>query len=149
MSTEATERRRAYPSDLTDEQWAVLEPMLPAAKKRGRPRSVDLREVINGMLYLNRTGCQWRALPHDLPPWPTVHDYYRRFRREGLWERINDQLVGSLRQRAGADPQPSMAIIDSQSVKKTEKRGCAAVTTGARRSRVASGTSWSRSSACC
>jgi len=148
MSKDAIVGRRPYPSDLTDEQWAALEPLLPATKRRGRPRTVNLREVVNGIVYLNRTGCQWRALPHDLPPWPTVHDYYRRFRRAGVWQTINDTLVKQVRTQAGADPEPSVAIIDSQSVKTTEKGGFADMTRE-RRSTAANGTSWSTSSACC
>lgn len=148
MSKDANLGRRPYPSDLTDEQWTALEPLLPPAKKRGRPREVDLREVVNGIVYLNRTGCQWRALPHDLPPWPTVHDYYRRFRRAGVWPAINDTLVKQVRTQAGADPEPSVAIIDSQSVKTTEKGGYAGMTP-ARKSTGESGTSSSTSSVCC
>jgi len=140
--------RRPYPSDVSDEQWAVLEPLLPAAKKRGRPREVNLREVVNGIVYLNRTGCQWRALPHDLPPWPTVHDYYRRFRRAGVWPTINDALVKQVRTQAGADPEPSVAIIDSQSVKTTEKGGYAGMTP-AKRSMGESGISSLISWVCC
>jgi putative transposase len=148
MSKDAITGRRPYPSDLTDPQWNSLQPLLPPAKKRGRPREVDLREIINGIVYLNRTGCQWRALPHDLPPWPTVHDYYRRFRRAGVWPAINDALVKEVRTQAGADPEPSVAIIDSQSVKTTEKGGYAD-TMPARRSTDASGISSSISLACC
>jgi transposase len=133
MSKDASVGRRPYPWDLTDEQWTVLEPLIPPEKPGGRHREVDMREIINGIVYLNRTGCQWRALPHDLPPWPTVHDYYRRFRREGVWPAINHA---------------SVAIIDSQSVKTTEKGGSAGMTR-ARRSTAASGTSSSTSSACC
>jgi transposase len=148
MSKDASVGRRPYPWDLTDEQWTVLEPLIPPEKPGGRHREVDMREIINGIVYLNRTGCQWRALPHDLPPWPTVHDYYRRFRREGVWPAINHALVARVRTGAGADPAPSVAIIDSQSVKTTEKGGSAGMTR-ARRSTAASGTSSSTSSACC
>lgn len=102
-----------------------------------------MREVVNGMLYLNRTGCQWRALPHDLPPWGTVAYYFYAFRRDGTWQRMHDALRADVRVAAGREPTPSAACIDSQSVKATEKRGPAAGTTRARRSTAASGTSWS------
>ena len=102
-----------------------------------------MREVINGMLYLARTGCQWRALPHDLPPWGTVAYYFYAFRRDGTWQRLHDTLRADVRVAAGREPTPSAACIDSQSVKATEKRGIAAVTTRARMSTAASGTSWS------
>ena len=133
--------RTAYPSDLSDEQWALVEPLIPPAKWGGRPREVDMREAVNGMLYLSRGGCQWRAMPHDFPPWPTVAFYYYRFRNTGLWQMIHDRLREQVRVAAGKEPTPSAAIIDSQSVKTTEKRGLAAATTRARRSTAASGTS--------
>jgi putative transposase len=133
--------RTPYPSDVTDEQWQLVEPLIPPAKPGGRPRTVAMREVVNGVLYLNRTGCQWRALPHDLPPWGTVHYYYRRFRLDGSWQIIHDKLRGDVRVSVGKQPTPSAAIVDSQSVKATEKRGPAAGTTRARRSMVVSGTS--------
>lgn len=101
-----------------------------------------MREVINGVLYLNRTGCSWRMLPHDLPPWGTVHYYYRRLRREGIWPNIHDHLREQVRVEAGKEKTPSAAIIDSQSVKTAEKGG-AAGTTRARRSPEESGISWS------
>src|ERR671926_508426 len=85
-------RTRCYPTDLTDEQWAVVEPLLPAAKPGGRPRSTDLRAVWDGCQYRNKTGCQWRMLPKDFPPWSTVHTYYRRWRTDGTWERIHEAL---------------------------------------------------------
>ena len=133
--------RPPYPSDVTDEQWQLVAPFIPPAKPGGRPRKVVMREVVNGVLYLNRTGCQWRALPHDLPPWGTVHYYYRRLRLDGSWQAIHDKLRGDVRVSAGKEPTPSAAVIDSQSVKATEKRGPAAGTTRARRSTAASGTS--------
>ncbi len=132
--------RNAYPSDLTDAQWRLIERRIPPAKPGGRRRSVDMREVMNGVLYLVRTGCSWRQLPHDFPPWGTVHYYYRRFRRNGAWQRIHDALRDKVRQSTGRKKSPSAAIMDSQSVKTTEKGGLG-VTTRARRSRVASGTS--------
>ena len=133
--------RIAYPSDLTDAQWRLIEKLIPRAKPGGRPRSVNMREVVNGILYLVRTGCSWRQLPHDFPPWGTVHYYYRRFRLDGAWQEIHDALRNKVRRAAGRKVSPSAAIVDSQSVKTTEKGGLGA-TTRARRSTVASGT-WS------
>ncbi len=135
--------RTPYPSDLTDEQWALIEPHVPPGRPGGRPRGANMREVVNSILYLNRTGCQWRALPHDLPPWGTVAYYFYAFRRDGTWQRMHDTLRQDVRVAAGREPTPSAACIDSQSVKATEKRGFAAGTMRARRSTAASGTSWS------
>ena len=115
--------RTTYPSDLTDKQWQLIEPLLPKAKFSGRPRTTDMRQAVNGILYLLRTGCAWRMLPHDFPPWPTAHDYYRRFRREGTWEKIHCHLREQVRVDAGRQASPSAAIIDSQSVKTAEKGG--------------------------
>src|ERR1700683_1125852 len=131
--------RTPYPSDLTDQQWNLISRRIPTAKPGGRHRSVDMREVLNGILYVNRTGCSWRMLPHDLPPWGTVHYYYRRFRLDGSWEKIHDGLREKVRVAAGKKPTPSAAVIDSQSIKTTEK-GEPAGTTRARRSTAASGT---------
>jgi len=132
--------RKPYPSDLTDEQWKLIEPYIPPAKPGGRPREVDMREVVNGILYLNRTGCTWRSLPHEFPPWGTVHYYYRRFRLEGVWPQIHDRLREQVRRKAGRKPTASAAILDSQSVK-SEKGGTVA-TMRAKRSRAANGISW-------
>ncbi len=116
-------KRTRYPSDVTSSQWHQLRPLLPPAKPGGRPRSVDLREVTNGILYILRGGCSWRMMPHDLPPWSTCYDYFRKWRNDGLWRRINDTLRHQVRRKARRRRSPSMAIIDTQSVKTTEQGG--------------------------
>jgi putative transposase len=123
--------RRRYPSDLTEAQWTRLEPLLPVVRPGGRPRAHPLREVIDALRYVLRGGIAWRALPHDYPPWQTVYHYFRMWRLDGTWERLNDELRGLVRERAGRNAQPSAAILDSQSVRTTEKGGLA-VTMGPR-----------------
>lgn len=108
---------KSYPTDLTDEQWERLEMCLPAAKPGGRPRTVDVRRVMDGLLYLERAGCAWRMLPHDFPPWQTVYTYFRNWRREGVWDQLHDLFYRSLRLLSGREEEPSAAILDSQSVK--------------------------------
>jgi putative transposase len=115
--------RPSYPSDLTDKHWERLAPLLPDAQPGGRPRTVNLREVLNGIFYYVRTGCQWRALPHDFPPWGTVAGYYRNWRLDGTWKQIQDALRIQVREADGRHASPSAAIMDSQSVKTTEKGG--------------------------
>lgn len=123
-------KRQPYPTDLTDAQWRVLEPLIPPAKPYGRPRTVDLREVVNAIFYVTRTGGAWRYVPHDLPPWGTVWFYFREWRRNGVWQQMNDALRTQVRRAAGREDSPSAAILDSQSVKTTEKGGLAAMMRG-------------------
>src|SRR5215469_12248112 len=115
--------RRAYPTDLRDTEWALLAPRLPAAKPGGRPRSTNLRDVVNALSYWLRSGEAWRLLPHDFPPWQTVYHYWRTWRLSGAWDRIHPALRERVRIRAGCAPTPSAAIIDSPAVKTTQKGG--------------------------
>jgi putative transposase len=117
---------------LTDAEWAVLTPLIPKAKRVGRPEKYGKREIVNGIRYLTRTGCAWRLLPHEFPPWVAVYHYFRAWRKDGTWKVIHDKLRGDVRERAGRKREPSAAVIDSQSVKTTEKGGRTA-TTQARR----------------
>jgi putative transposase len=122
-----------YPSDLSDEQWLAISRLIPPAKPGGRPRSVNIRDVLNALFYVARTGCAWRMLPKDYPPKDTVYYYFKTFRQDGTWERIHDLIRKRVRLKHGKLQRPSAAILDSQSVKTTEKRGAVAATTPARR----------------
>ena len=129
------ERRRPYPSDLTDRQWELLEPLVRRPRRadgRGRPPSVDLREGVNAALYVLHEGCRWRALPHDFPAWETVYWYFARWTDDGTLVRIQDEVRRRVREAADRGPDPSAVIIDSQSVKATEKGGTSATTRASR-----------------
>jgi transposase len=126
METRA--QRKLYPSDLRDAEWEVLEPLVPAVKPGGRPARHSRREIVNGILYVVRGGNQWRAMPHDLPPWQTVYYYFRRWRNDGTWEGVHTALRERTRRQGGRETTPSAAILDSQSVKTTQRGGRAATT---------------------
>jgi putative transposase len=115
--------RKTYPSDLTDLQWDNIEHLFPPPKSGGRPRVYSNRDLVAAILYVTRSGCSWRMLPHDFPPWESVYGYFRRWRLAGLWQTIHDGLVVTVRQLDGREAQPSAAILDSQSVKTTEQGG--------------------------
>jgi putative transposase len=131
--------RQRYPSDLTDKQWMLIEPLIPPAKEGGRERTVDMREVLNGIFYILAGGNSWRMMPHDLPNWKTVYHYFRAWQRDGTWTRMNDTLREKVRVAAGRQATPSAGSIDSQSVK-TSKRGASEAGMAVRKSTGANGT---------
>jgi putative transposase len=144
------QERQPYSTDLTDAQWALLELFFPVVnrpdKRNGRPRLYTYREILNGIFYVLRTGCAWRLLPHDLPPWLTCYGYFNRLSRSGRWEKIHAALREADRGRVGREPTPSAAVLDSQSVKTTEKgdvkRTTTLVMTPTRKSKAVSVTCW-------
>ena len=118
-----TQKRQPYPSDVSDEEWARLEPLLPAKKGEGRPQEIARREIVNAIFYVLRSGCPWRLLPHDLPRWFTAYSYFRRWKRMGIWEQVNTALRRDVRVQIGREAEPSAASLDSQSVKSSSVRG--------------------------
>ena len=134
-----------YPSDLTDDEWALVKPLIPPAKRGGNRRHVDERGIVDWLMYILSPGCQWRALPKDLPPRSTVHDYFDLWSWDGTLDRLHHALYVKCREQAGREASPTAAIIDSQSVKAAEKGGPRSIRMGtmrARRSRARSATSW-------
>ena len=118
-----TMNRQAYPSDLTDKQWELLDPLFPQPSLEGRPPIYERREIVNAILYVLRSGCPWRLLPHDLPTWGTAYWYFRRWRDGGVWDQVLKELRMEVRIKQGRNPEPSAAIIDSQSIKTSAVRG--------------------------
>ena len=140
-----------YPSDLTDEEWALARPEIPRARRGGNKRTVDVREVMNGLMYVLSTGCQWRAIPKDLPPRSTVNFYFCRWQHDGTLDRLHHALYVRCREQADREASPTAAIIDSQSVKSAEKGGAGLIrraSMAARRSRARSVMSLSTRKAC-
>lgn len=141
-----------YDSDLTDEEWALVAPLIPPAKRGGGKRTVNVREVLNGVFYVLWTGCQWKAIPKDLPPKSTVHWYLMLWQWDGTLERVHHTLYVAVREQEGREASPTAAIIDSQTAKAAQKGGRRSTRRAmmrARRSPAASATSWSTRSACC
>jgi transposase len=120
--------RSAYGSDLTDEEWDVISELVPRPKLGGRPAKYSRREVVNAIFYVARSGCAWRLMPHDLPSWRVAYHYFREWRDDGTWKAIHEKLRGNVREAAGREREPSAAVIDSQSVKTTEKGGSTGMT---------------------
>ena len=131
------EPRKPYPTDLTDKAWELIAPYVPVAKPGGRPETYPKREILNGIFYILRGGCAWRLLPHDFPPWQIVYHYFGLWKKDGTWRVMHDLLRGDVRAASGKHRQPSAGIIDSQSVKTTEKGG----STGTMRTRTSTAAS--------
>jgi putative transposase len=123
---------------MSDGEWEIIKSKLPAPKGFGRPRAVDIREIINAIFYVQSTGCQWEMLPHDFPPHQTVHKYFHKWQRKGVWQKIHDELRNDVRQKTARKFDTSVATADSQSVKTTEKRGRCKVSMAARRLKAVS-----------
>jgi putative transposase len=116
-------KRRAYPSDVTDAEWAILESLIPAVKPGGRPQEIERREIVNAIRYVLRSGCPWRLLPHEFPRWFTVYSYFRRWKGDGTWESAHHALRRHLRVHVGREAEPSAAVLDSQSIKTSPVHG--------------------------
>ena len=141
-----------YPSDATDAEWALLAPHIPPAKSGGRKRETDERALVNGIMYVLSTGCQWRYVPKDLPPRSTLHDYFQRWSEDGTLEKLHHALYVECREQLGREASPTACVIDSQSVKSAEKGGPASMLAGmmrGRKSRVGSAISSSTRLVCC
>jgi putative transposase len=123
INQEKTMTRKSYPSDLNDLEWSIIASLLPSVSKIGHPREVDLREILNAIFYWADNGIKWRAMPHDLPNWKTVYDYFRRWVKTGLWSKINLTLARIVRVAEGREEDPSLIMIDSQSVEMAQKGG--------------------------
>jgi transposase len=145
-------RKERYPSDLTDAEWDLIKPMIPRAQRGGRPRKTDMREVMNAVRYVLRTGCQWRQLPKDFPPRSTVYSYFWEWSRYGVLDRLHHELLMACREAEGREASPTAAIIDTQTVKTAEKGGATPIqlaTTRAKKSKGSNATRLSTPSACC
>lgn len=125
-------KRKRYPTDLTDAEWTILDPLIPSSKPGGRPRKVDMREIMNAIFYVLHGGIAFRMMPHDLPAWKTAYHYFRLWRMDGTWEELNGAMRERLRVKAGREATPSGAVMDSQSVRTTEKGGHRAMTVARR-----------------
>lgn len=124
--------RKPYPTDLTDAQWQLIQPLIPPEKPGGRSRTIESREIINAIIYILKSGCDWRMLPHDLPNWKIVYHYFQRWEKDGTWKKLHDVLRGKVRKRSGKKAKPTAAILDSQSVKTAKKGDFVAMTLGRR-----------------